>query len=533
MATPSDGRRSGCSDLLGTSSDTLDSLDGRSTTSGAPAAAPSGGGASSTGPSGKPAAGAAQGTPAASPHSAGKTTAASILGRGGYGHEDLTEDDLKMLLQNFKDLSTEEQHGLIVYLKKLEATDMDRVEKLRKFVNLGPPAGAPAGAPGGAPAPAGAPASQSAAQAAPPKQAEMKAAAAAAPRSEAGSLSPFSLRLGGTNPTRDNDAKRAQEDALVAKLMDLDDSDDDYTFEDVYAAASQKVKEKMAEEERIAKERRAEDVRVREEREKERLVNEEQDRREKEERERKEKEEREKWEAERATISAAMGSTAQNPVVKPQMDHSILLKQTTEVLDDLMGNLPSRFNKQTAVTGAGATMTVGAPPSTSVAGAAVTAGAHPVGAHPVGAHPVPGTGAHDQPPQTGVNPYPNYYNNPSLYGTPNQAAQGPANGYNNFYNQGNQYQQPVVYPGQQGQNLSNPQGQFPDTMSQNPYNPRVHSGYYANQPQAGMYQGQSYQNTSNYQNYNNPQQMYGQGYGQQMYPPQAGQYGQHNQQSYY
>lgn len=49
----------------------------------------------------------------------------------------LSDSDLQTLLQNFKDLSTTEQHGLIGYLKKLEAKEPERVERLRKFVNLG------------------------------------------------------------------------------------------------------------------------------------------------------------------------------------------------------------------------------------------------------------------------------------------------------------------------------------------------------------------------------------------------------------
>lgn len=53
--------------------------------------------------------------------------------------ESLTDSDLQTLLQNFKDLSSEEQHHLIAYLKKLESTDAARVEKLRKYVNLGVP----------------------------------------------------------------------------------------------------------------------------------------------------------------------------------------------------------------------------------------------------------------------------------------------------------------------------------------------------------------------------------------------------------
>ncbi|XP_053948418.1 uncharacterized protein CG7065 [Anastrepha ludens] len=50
--------------------------------------------------------------------------------------ESLTDSDLQTLLQNFKHLSSEEQHHLIAHLKKLETADPLRVEKLRKFVNL-------------------------------------------------------------------------------------------------------------------------------------------------------------------------------------------------------------------------------------------------------------------------------------------------------------------------------------------------------------------------------------------------------------
>lgn len=48
----------------------------------------------------------------------------------------LTDSDLQTLLQNFKHLSSEEQHHLIAHLKKLESTDPLRVEKLRKYVNI-------------------------------------------------------------------------------------------------------------------------------------------------------------------------------------------------------------------------------------------------------------------------------------------------------------------------------------------------------------------------------------------------------------
>lgn len=50
--------------------------------------------------------------------------------------EAFTDSDLKTLLQNFRDLSSDEQQHLIRHLKKLEAESPERVEKLRKFVNL-------------------------------------------------------------------------------------------------------------------------------------------------------------------------------------------------------------------------------------------------------------------------------------------------------------------------------------------------------------------------------------------------------------
>lgn len=50
--------------------------------------------------------------------------------------ENLTDVDLQTLLQNFEDLSTEEQQHLHKYMMKLEASDPKRVEKLRKYVNV-------------------------------------------------------------------------------------------------------------------------------------------------------------------------------------------------------------------------------------------------------------------------------------------------------------------------------------------------------------------------------------------------------------
>lgn len=50
--------------------------------------------------------------------------------------ESLTDTDLQTLLQNFRDLSSDEQNYLISYLKKMESTDPLRVEKLRNFVDF-------------------------------------------------------------------------------------------------------------------------------------------------------------------------------------------------------------------------------------------------------------------------------------------------------------------------------------------------------------------------------------------------------------
>ncbi|RVE42824.1 hypothetical protein evm_012536 [Chilo suppressalis] len=55
----------------------------------------------------------------------------------------LSDSDLETLLKNFNELSAEEQHSLIAYLKKLEAKEPERVERLRQYVssadNAAPP----------------------------------------------------------------------------------------------------------------------------------------------------------------------------------------------------------------------------------------------------------------------------------------------------------------------------------------------------------------------------------------------------------
>lgn len=47
----------------------------------------------------------------------------------------LTDTDLEILLQNFKNLSPDEQEHLIGYMKRLESTDPIRVDRLRRYVN--------------------------------------------------------------------------------------------------------------------------------------------------------------------------------------------------------------------------------------------------------------------------------------------------------------------------------------------------------------------------------------------------------------
>lgn len=123
--------------------------------------------------------------------------------------EGLSDSDLKTLLQNFKDLSTDEQHGLITYLKKLEAKEPERVERLRKFVKLGP------------------------------NNSEGSEKAYTS-----GRTSPFSNREVGANPCQDDIDKKSVKPVPLKKLIDSDE-DDDYTFEDVFRAASKNVNEKQ------------------------------------------------------------------------------------------------------------------------------------------------------------------------------------------------------------------------------------------------------------------------------------------------
>ncbi|XP_022916412.2 uncharacterized protein CG7065-like isoform X1 [Onthophagus taurus] len=143
----------------------------------------------------------------------------------------LSDSDLQTLLQNFKDLSTEEQHGLITYLKKLESKEPERVERLRQFVNLGQNS----------------------------DKSESKRP-----------MSPFSSRLGSINPMVEEDDEDVEEEKdgneeKIDKKDDKDeksnknlekidiDSEEEYSFDDVFQVAKMNVKEKELEKEKERK----------------------------------------------------------------------------------------------------------------------------------------------------------------------------------------------------------------------------------------------------------------------------------------
>lgn len=52
--------------------------------------------------------------------------------------EQLSQGDIINLLKNFRDLNTDEQDGLITYLKKLGEKKPEEVKKLRKYIDMGP-----------------------------------------------------------------------------------------------------------------------------------------------------------------------------------------------------------------------------------------------------------------------------------------------------------------------------------------------------------------------------------------------------------
>lgn len=141
--------------------------------------------------------------------------------------EGLSDSDLQTLLQNFKDLSTAEQHDLITYLKKLESKEPERVERLRKFVTLGQESD---------------------------KFPEKK---------EIGRLSPFSNRLSDGNPMVERERMVEYEDFEVIEekkeekaqeKVSIDSDEEEYSFEDVFKAAKKNVTEKEEEKERLKEE---------------------------------------------------------------------------------------------------------------------------------------------------------------------------------------------------------------------------------------------------------------------------------------
>ncbi|XP_066588406.1 uncharacterized protein CG7065-like [Prorops nasuta] len=151
--------------------------------------------------------------------------------------EDLSDDKLKNLLQNFKNLGNQEQHQLINFLKKLEATDPARVEKLRGFVNLGNTLSMSLNSNLNSPI------------------LELRGSLT----KKRGSVSPFSTRKIIQNPPEDENKWKPKLDIFAddeelerLKMKDndksktrieLSDDDDDYTFEDIYKAANKNVKE--------------------------------------------------------------------------------------------------------------------------------------------------------------------------------------------------------------------------------------------------------------------------------------------------
>ncbi|XP_063633947.1 uncharacterized protein CG7065-like isoform X1 [Cydia splendana] len=120
----------------------------------------------------------------------------------------LSDSDLETLLKNFNELSAEEQHSLIAYLKKLEAREPQRVERLRQYVSAAASAGAPAAA-----------------------------AAAAAPSDEP------PARTETPRPAPAPEPAPAPAPGVALKPIAIDSDDDDYTVEEVFKSVTEKVKE--------------------------------------------------------------------------------------------------------------------------------------------------------------------------------------------------------------------------------------------------------------------------------------------------
>ncbi|XP_048520055.1 uncharacterized protein CG7065 isoform X3 [Dendroctonus ponderosae] len=129
--------------------------------------------------------------------------------------ENLSDSDLQTLLQNFKDLSTEEQMNLINYLKKLELNEPERVERLRKFVTLADKSSNPSEV--------------------------VDLDTEPSPKRKS---SPFCNRMGDIN----TNVKAKNDDKSIN--IHLDSEDEDYSYEDVVKAASKNIKQKEMEDNR-------------------------------------------------------------------------------------------------------------------------------------------------------------------------------------------------------------------------------------------------------------------------------------------
>ncbi|XP_060523049.1 uncharacterized protein CG7065-like isoform X2 [Cylas formicarius] len=141
----------------------------------------------------------------------------------GGAMENLSDSDLQTLLQNFKDLSTEEQMNLINYLKKLEIDDPERVERLRKFVNLGSGGQKPGE-------------KEDDVVVLERDDGEEEEEEEEEREDQGRDRSPFSARRTGGNP----DVEHRPED----RRKIVDSEDEDYTFEDVVKTVSQNVQQR-------------------------------------------------------------------------------------------------------------------------------------------------------------------------------------------------------------------------------------------------------------------------------------------------
>lgn len=156
--------------------------------------------------------------------------------------ESLTDSDLQTLLQNFKHLSSEEQHHLIAHLKKLESADPKRVEKLRKFVNISDLTGTKE------------PSNKSKNSDSTPT----KSSSSSRSKSRFDDSPPSGSRKGrnaippGTEDDDDDDVDSRRRVNPNKFSLDDEDEDDDYNFEDVFKAASSNVNRLSEEHSRLS-----------------------------------------------------------------------------------------------------------------------------------------------------------------------------------------------------------------------------------------------------------------------------------------